>query len=264
MEPGHPVRTLAVKLRLPTTLWILMANSQKLSFLTLKMKSILTFFYVLKTYFEVQLFKPYQRWRRRRWYGKQGIERCAKLPNLRLSHNSTHLALTHCIAFYQVAMQYTLWPNSKNRHWSFGISKAKNAFVNDQCEFFVKISDWKWQVGFLCDKIAYKSIFVGWITEVFFTVKWIWSKCTTREVKSKSRGRNVKAEVVTKEWLNEKHEDVDYNFNVIKDYKTCWDSMLCMDPTLLWIWKGREPPELQTAFVMGLHSGMVSKGFLKV
>ena len=96
VEPVHPVHTLAVKLRVPTTSWILMANSQKLSFLNLKMKSILTFFYVLKTYFEVQLFKPYKRWRRRRWYGKQGIERCAKLPNLRLSHNSTHLALTHC------------------------------------------------------------------------------------------------------------------------------------------------------------------------
>ena len=136
------------------------------------------------------------------------------------------------------------------------------------CQWSMRIfrqNKWLKMAGrILCDKIAYKSFFVGWITEVFFTVKWIWSKCTTREVKSKSRGRNVKAEVVTKEWLNEKHEDVDYNFNVIKDYKTCWDSMLCMDPTSLWIWKGREPPELQTAFVMGLHSGMVSKGFLKV
>ena len=71
-------------------------NSQNQKFFNPKNEIQFDFFYVLKTYFEVQLFKPYKRWRRRRWYGKQGIERCAKLPNLRLSHNSTHLALTHC------------------------------------------------------------------------------------------------------------------------------------------------------------------------
>ena len=42
-----------------------------------------------------------------------------------------------------------------------------------------------------------------------------------REVKSKSRGRNVKAEVlvVTKEWLNEKHDND--HFNVSQDFETC-------------------------------------------